>query len=81
MKNFYSPMPAKKPVNLTINVELLQQARELKLSLSAILESALAEAIREGKANRWLRANRETIRSYNDHVATEGAHGDVLRRF
>jgi antitoxin CcdA len=81
MKNFYSPMAPKKPVNLTINGELLQQARDLKLSLSGILEDALVVAIREGKSARWLVANRDAIHSYNQHVASEGADGELLRRF
>ena len=81
MNSVFSPMPPKKPVNLTINVELLQQARDLKLSLSGILEDALVEAIRKAKSARWLSVNRDSIHSYNEHVASEGAHGDVLRRF
>jgi antitoxin CcdA len=81
MKSVFAPRVPKKPVNLTINVELLSQARQFKLRLSSVLEQALVDVIREKKSERWLSANRDTIHSYNLQVGSGGLHGDPLRRF
>ena len=40
----------KKPVNLSIDRDLLQQARELKVNLSKALEERLAEIVRGERA-------------------------------
>ena len=40
----------KKPVNVSIDSDLLQQARELKVNLSRVLEERLAAIVREERA-------------------------------
>lgn len=55
----------KKSTSLSINKELLAEARNLQLNLSAILESALAERIHQEKHNQWRQQNREGIETCN----------------
>ena len=73
--------PLKKPVNLSINSDLLASARDLKLNLSAILEAALGEAIKSKQRERWLADNRAAISAFNERVERDGVFSDGLRKF
>jgi antitoxin CcdA len=69
----------KKPTNVTIRADLLEQARELKLNLSQEFETHLAEVIRKRRAEQWLRDNREAIEAYNRFVAKHGIWNEEFR--
>ena len=71
----------KKSTNLSINAELLSQARRLGINLSQTLERRLAEMVRESRAKKWLDDNRTALEEYNDHVERHGVFSDRLRRF
>jgi len=70
----------KKPVNLSIDSELLQQARELKVNLSRALEERLAQILREERARRWQEDNGEAIEAYNRFVDKHGLFDDIRNR-
>ena len=70
----------KKPVNLSIDSELLQQARELKVNLSRALEERLAQILREERARRWQEENRDAIEAYNRFVDKHGLFDDIRNR-
>jgi antitoxin CcdA len=72
---------AKKPVNLSINSDLLAVARELNINLSATMEAALAEAVKRKRRERWLAENQAPIAAYNERVDTDGVFSDGLREF
>jgi antitoxin CcdA len=71
----------KKPANLSINSDLLQQAKEHHINLSQALELRLAEILRDEKRRSWLEENREAIEEYNQRIGTDGVFSDGLRRF
>jgi antitoxin CcdA len=73
--------PAKKPTNLSIRSDLLEQARALDINLSSEFEKHLAEVIRQRRAEQWLRDNREAIEAYNRHIERDGLWSDGLRTF
>lgn len=73
--------PAKKSVNLSIDSELLVAARELNIPLSATMEAALSEAVKQKQRDRWLAENRSAIAAYNERVETNGVFSDGLRGF
>ena len=73
--------PAKKPVNITINSNLLQSARQLKINLSATMETALVEAVKRKQRELWLARNRAAIAAYNERVEADGVFSDGMRRF
>lgn len=75
------PTSTKKPVNLSINSELLAAARELNINLSATMETALAEAVKRVRRERWLEENQDAISAYNERVDSEGVFSDGLRKF
>jgi len=80
MKAFDIHAP-KKPVNLSINSDLLAKVRELNINLSATLENELARQIRIRQRERWLEENSEAIRAYNDFVEEQGVFSDGIRGF
>lgn len=77
----YNPNAPKKSANLSINSDLLQQAKELKINLSKMLEENLAETIIDQKSQQWLAENDDAINEYNQRVQKQGVFGARLRRF
>jgi antitoxin CcdA len=71
----------KKPTNLSINSDLLQQAKEHHINLSQTLELRLAEILRDEKRRNWLEENREAMEEYNQRIETHGVFSDGLRQF
>lgn len=71
----------KKPTNLSINSDLLQQAKEHHINLSQTLELRLAEMLRDEKQRNWLEENREAVEEYNQRIETHGVFSDGLRQF
>ncbi|MCJ1885368.1 type II toxin-antitoxin system CcdA family antitoxin [Pseudomonas sp. LA21] len=81
MHTTYDPQAPKKATNLSLNSDLLKQARELDVNLSAVLEEALADVVKERLSQRWLEQNRAAIEAYNQHVEEAGVFSDGLRSF
>lgn len=77
----YDPKAPKKAVNLSINGDLLRQARELNINLSKMLETQLEQMIRRERTRRWQEDNREAIEAHNRFVEEHGIFSDRLRRF
>jgi antitoxin CcdA len=71
----------KKPVNLTVNSNLLRSARQLNINLSATMEAALTEAVKRKQRELWLARNRDAIAAYNERVEADGVFSEGLRRF
>lgn len=81
MQCYYKADAPKKPVNLSLNGELLKLSKDLGLSLSGLAEEAIAKAVRERLAAIWLEENADAIRSYNERVESQGVYSDGLRSF
>lgn len=77
----FNPTAPKKSANLSINSDLLRQAKERHINLSQVLELRLAELLREEKCRSWQEENREAIEDYNRRVQAGGAFSDGRRRF
>ncbi len=71
----------KQSANLSVNSELLRQAKELNINLSQALEQRLAELVRQKRAQRWLQENRKALEDYNRLIDRRGVFSDGLRRF
>jgi antitoxin CcdA len=74
-------MGAKKPVNVSIQSELLDAARAEDINLSATLEAALLEQLRIRRRDRWRAENEAAIDAYNRDVDANGSFGDHTRGF
>jgi antitoxin CcdA len=81
MTHFYNVEAPKKPTNVSINSDLLSQARSLKINLSATLEQALTEQLRTQRRAQWRQENASAIQAYNDHVEKNGTFSESVRKF
>jgi len=81
MSMLYNVEAPKKPTNLTINSDLLAQAKTLKINLSATLENALSEALKLKKREKWVSENSEAMQSYNAKISEIGLFSDEMRAF
>ena len=77
----FNPVGPKKSANLSINADLLLQAKRLNINLSQTLEQHLAEIVREAQRNQWLAENKDALEAYNRRVDSQGVFSDGLRRF
>ena len=81
MSSLYNHNAPKKATNLTVNMELLNLAKSLNLNLSSVLETALAETVKQRKREKWLEENVDAINSYNEHIGEHGLFSDEVRSF
>jgi antitoxin CcdA len=78
MKTGYNLEARKRPVNLTLNEDLVQQAKEVTDNLSSIVESLLADFVKNEQKKRMDKAKtiKATIDSWNDFNAKHGSFSD-----
>jgi antitoxin CcdA len=81
MQTYYKTDAPKKPVNLSLNADLLKVSKELGLNLSGLAEEAIANAVRTRLSEVWLSENAEAIQAYNKRVESQGVFSDGLRNF
>ena len=81
MQVLYDRNAPKKAANLSINSDLLHKAKDLHINISSVLESALAEKIRNQTQEIWIAENKEAIAQYNQHVDSFGVFSDSERDF
>ncbi|MBJ2129236.1 type II toxin-antitoxin system CcdA family antitoxin [Alteromonas sp. IB21] len=81
MQDLYDIHAPKKATNLSLNSDLLQKARDLKVNLSATLEQALKEKLKSVEEEKWKNENKAAIAAYNKFVAENGCIGDEYRNF
>jgi antitoxin CcdA len=81
MSLLYNENAPKKPTNLTVNTDLLSQAKSLNINISSILEAALIETLKKNKRNEWLKENEDSIQAYNSVVNQNGVFSDGNRTF
>lgn len=79
--SIYNAHAPKKPTNVSINSDLLQQAKECHINLSQALELRLTELVREAKQRQWQEENREAVTDYNKRIEAHGVFSDGLRQF
>jgi antitoxin CcdA len=77
----FNPQAPKRATNLSVNSDLLRQARELDINLSAAFEETLSALVVEKKQQAWLEQNKHAIEVYNQQVEANGVFGDTVRTF
>ncbi|HEY0832319.1 MAG TPA: type II toxin-antitoxin system CcdA family antitoxin [Azospirillum sp.] len=68
----------KRPTNVSLNSDLLEQARALGINLSKACERGIAQQLAEERGRRWLHENRVALESSNAYVEK---HGLPLARY
>ncbi len=81
MHQIFDTSAKKKPANLSLNSDLLTMAKQLNINLSATMEKALIEEVRQRKAMQWLQENRQAMDSCNQQVEANGMFSDAYRAF
>jgi antitoxin CcdA len=81
MANLYDLSAPKKATNLSLNSDLLNKARGLKVNLSATLEQALTNKLKSIEADKWKRENKTAIEAYNEFIVENGNLSDEYRNF
>jgi antitoxin CcdA len=71
----------KKAVNLSIDSNLLVEAKAAGTNLSALLERALEQELRERLHKKWREENREAIEAYNKFIQEHGLLSDEWHSF
>jgi antitoxin CcdA len=78
---YFDTNAPKKATNLSINSDLLRQAKELHINLSQTVEDYLASLVREAKQRQWLAENADFIAAYNKRIEAEGLPLEQYRTF
>lgn len=71
----------KKATNVSLNPELLEEAKRLGVNVSRACERGLALQIAEVRAQRWLEENKEALASSNAYVEKNGLPLGEYRQF
>ena len=71
----------KKRTNLSIQLHLISEAKELGINLSASAEHGIAQAIASEKKRRWLQENNSALSSSNLYVEENGLPLSKYRLF
>ncbi len=77
----YDEAAPKKAANLSINSDLLRQARELDINLSRALEERLEALVLEARRKRWEEEDRQFLDWYTRFVEETGVFGEEWRTF
>ena len=73
--------PSRKAVNLSIDADLLAEAKALGVNVSRAAEAGIAGAVKAEKERRWKEENREAIESSNRWVEEHGLPLAKYRQF
>jgi len=71
----------KKPTNLTLDQQLLSEARSFGVNLSQAAEAGLRRAVKDAKSAAWRRENSKALADSNRWVEENGLPLEKYRRF
>jgi antitoxin CcdA len=71
----------KRNINLSLNSAVLEQARELGLNISQLVDHLLAAEVEKQYWARWNEENKQGIADYNARVEREGLFSASWRTF
>jgi antitoxin CcdA len=75
------PPARKRSTNVSLNENLVAEAKELGISVSAACEVGLAAAVKAERDARWKQENQAAIESYNAWVRKNGVPLARYRQF
>jgi len=81
MQAVFDQQAPNKATNLTVNSDLLNQAKSLKINLSATLEQALIVQVKKAQREQWLKENKNAINELNKLSDENGLFSDSFRSF
>ncbi|MCJ9751304.1 type II toxin-antitoxin system CcdA family antitoxin [Neorhizobium sp. BETTINA12A] len=72
---------ARKAANLSLNSNLISEARELKINVSRAAEEGITKAIKAERERLWRLENAEAIRLENEYIEKHGLPLAKYRQF
>jgi antitoxin CcdA len=73
------PKPGpKRAVNVSVDAEILDVAKEMGLNFSQTLEDALRRLTEEERGRRWREQNREALQSQKEFFERHGTMSEIL---
>lgn len=75
----YDPKASKRPVNVTLNSDLVARARAEGLNLSSLAEEAVATALGRIAQNKFEAEIAQACRIHEQYLAEYGSLGDAVR--
>ncbi|MBO1256474.1 type II toxin-antitoxin system CcdA family antitoxin [Alteromonas sp. 5E99-2] len=81
MRNTFNTQSPKKATNLSLNSELLSEAKRLNINLSATMEKALEKEVTQRLKTEWLEQNTDAINACNELTNKHGLFSDSYRVF
>jgi antitoxin CcdA len=82
MMNNVSKMDgAKRPTNLSLNAELVNEAKQLGINLSSACEMGLNAEVSRAKREKWLEENIDALEWSNEYVRKHGVPLAKYRKF
>ncbi len=81
MRATFSAQAPKKATNLSLNSELLAEAKRLNINLSSTMEKALEKEISSRLKAEWLEQNAAAIQACNELTEKHGLFSDSYRAF
>ena len=79
MRRFHNA--PKRAVNLSLNSQVLDMAKEMGLNISQTVDALLTEEVLRQYWQRWQKDNAEAIAHYNARIEREGLFSDRYRSF
>jgi antitoxin CcdA len=64
--------PRKRPLNVSVRADLLEEAKAFGTNISAVLENALVHEHRERRRSKWRAENRQAIEAWNRWIEENG---------
>ncbi len=72
---------AKRPTNVTLSVDLVENAKRLGINVSQACESGLTDQVRKALGEEWRRDNREAVENWNKWIREHGMPYDEYRHY
>jgi antitoxin CcdA len=71
----------RQPANLSIDSNLMKEAKGLDVNVSRAAEAGIAEAVAAEKTRLWKLENRATMEAWNDYAEKHGIPLEEYRQF
>lgn len=74
-------LKAKRPTNLSLSSDVLDEARRLEINISEVCDAHLRELILHAHQRKWREDHAEFVAAYNATIASEGLPLDEWKSF
>lgn len=71
----------RQPANLSIDAQLMKEAKTLEVNVSRAAEAGIAEAVAAEKSRLWKLENRAALEAWNEYVDRNGLPLARFRQF